>query len=164
MNKKSNPFTTHFYSTKEKIYKIGLDENYFKINNLYSLTQLLKIIILYFFSIIIFPFLIYSLPILGFVIGFLFMGIAAYKFQFIIHECCHSNFFSNKKINDSVGNLVASMFGINLESYRKIHFDNKIANFKYFIFYYEVIFIFFLYRIEKTMMKPIYRHVMQCLI
>ena len=46
MNKKSNPFTTHFYSTKEKIYKIGLDENYFKINNLYSLTQLLKIIIL----------------------------------------------------------------------------------------------------------------------
>ena len=121
---KNNTFTTHFYSTKEKIYKIGLDENYFKINNLYSLTQLLKIIILHIFSIIIFPFLIYTLPILGFIIGFLFMGVAAYKFQFIIHECCHSNFFSNKKINDSVGSLVASMFGINLESYRKIHFEH----------------------------------------
>ena len=59
---------------------------------------------------------------LGILIGIILMGVTSYKFQFLIHEACHRNLFTKQKINEFIGNLSASLFGMSLKSYRETHF------------------------------------------
>ena len=120
------------------------DDTLFKIDDASSTIATLRIYFFWLFSIICFPLLFNTLGIIGFIIGFIFMGVASYKFQFmrffhhcfitykfqfIIHEACHRNLFSKEILNEFIGNLSASLFGMSLKSYRDTHFlHHKYSN------------------------------------
>jgi fatty acid desaturase len=94
----------------------------FEKNNIESIKALIKILCLYLFFILIFPYVFNFSNLIGFTLGIILLGTSAYKFQFIIHEAAHSNLFENKKLNDSVGNFFSYLFGMSLSSYRNFHF------------------------------------------
>ena len=98
------------------------NNSFLKIDDKSSAIVTFRIYFCWVLSIIIFPLLCNILGLLGILIGIILMGVTSYKFQFLIHEACHRNLFTKQKINEFIGNLSASLFGMSLKSYRETHF------------------------------------------
>ena len=113
----------HIENLKKKFNRNTIPE-YFIINNLKSIYSTLSILSLFLISIIIFPFIYSSSNFFFIFINYLAIGITAYKIQFIMHESSHNLLFSNRSINDIVGNFTCIIFGMSLKSYRDIHFKH----------------------------------------
>lgn len=105
------------------------NNSYFKINNFSNSIVVLRVYFFWILSIYTIPIFYNKFGFLGLLVSCIFIGVTSYKFQFIIHEACHSNLFTNKAANEIIGNLSASLFGMSLKSYRDTHFlHHKYSN------------------------------------
>jgi fatty acid desaturase len=117
-------YIEHIKSVRKKLLHSSELFELFQKNDKESLKSLIRIILQYIFFIIIFPYFFNFNHNIGFLLGIVFLGTSAYKFQFIIHESAHANLFTNRKLNDVVGNVFSYLFGMSISSYRNFHFEH----------------------------------------
>lgn len=53
-----------------------------------------------------------------------FLGLAAYRLTFLMHDCAHNTLFSNRRANSLVGRYTGWMIGSDFEEFRRLHWEH----------------------------------------